>query len=63
MKNKLYCRIGHWGLSFMGLIHIFPVNIGCKHKQVKLSLQRPAARYDGIGKIGGGYGSLVSMVT
>ena len=34
-----------------------------KEKQVKLSLQRPAARYDGIGKIGGGYGSLVSMVT
>ena len=39
-------------------------------KQVKLSLQRPAARYDGIGKIemnhegaGGGHGSLVSMVT
>ena len=25
------------------------------------TLQRPAARYDALGKIGGGYGSLVSM--
>ena len=32
-------------------------------KQVKLRLQRPAARYDGIGKIGGGHGFLVSMVS
>ena len=30
-------------------------------KQVKLRLQRPAARYDALAKIGGGYGSLVSM--
>ena len=29
----------------------------------KTGLQRPAARYDGIGKIGGGYGFLVSMVS
>ena len=28
----------------------------------KKGLQQPAARYDGIGKIGGGYGFLVSMV-
>ena len=27
----------------------------------KTTLQRPAARYDALGKIGGGYGSLVSM--
>ena len=29
----------------------------------KKGLQQPAARYDGIGKIGGGYGFLVSMVS
>ena len=29
----------------------------------KTGLQRAAARYDGIGKIGGGYGFLVSMVS
>ena len=29
----------------------------------KTGLQRPAARYDGIGKIGGGYGLFVSMVS
>ena len=29
----------------------------------KTGLQRPAARYDGIGKIGDGYGFLVSMVS
>ena len=29
----------------------------------KTGLQRPAATYDGIGKIGGGYGFLVSMVS
>ena len=32
-------------------------------KTSKTGLQRPAARYDGIGKIGGGYGFLVSMVS
>ena len=32
------------------------------NKTSKTGLQRPAARYDGIGKIGGGYGFLVSMV-
>ena len=33
------------------------------NKTSKTGLQRPAARYDGIGKIGGGYGFLVSMVS
>ena len=32
-------------------------------KTSKTGLQRPAAKYDGIGKIGGGYGFLVSMVS
>ena len=32
-------------------------------KTSKTGLQRPAARYDGIGKIGGGYGFLLSMVS
>ena len=32
-------------------------------KTSKTGLQRAAARYDGIGKIGGGYGFLVSMVS
>ena len=32
-------------------------------KTSKTGLQRPAARYDGIGKIGGGYGFLISMVS
>ena len=33
-----------------------------KEKTSKTGLQRPAARYDGIGKIGGGYGFMVSRV-
>ena len=33
----------------------------CKVKTSNTTLQRPAARYDALGKIGGGYGSLVSM--
>ena len=32
-------------------------------KTSKTGLQRPAARHDVIGKIGGGYGFLVSMVS
>ena len=32
-------------------------------KTSKTGIQRPATRYDGIGKIGGGYGFLVSMVS
>ena len=40
----------------------FPQSIQSKSKTSKKGLQRPAARYDGIGKIGGGYGFLVSMV-
>ena len=35
----------------------------CRSKTSKTGLQRPAARYDGIGKIGGGYGFLVPMVS
>ena len=49
----------------------FEINIGQSVSQFsrfsmrtsKTGLQRPAARYDGIGKIGGGYGFLVSMVS
>ena len=33
------------------------------HRTSKTGLQRPAARYDAIGKIGGGYGFLVSVVS
>ena len=55
MCIALFQRIGD-------MLFLLPKIVRSK-KQVKLSLQRPAARYDGIGKIGGGYGSLVSMVT
>ena len=39
------------------------ITMGSVVKTSKTGLQRPAARYDGIGKIGGGYGFLVSMVS
>ena len=44
------------------LTQFFPLALFVK-KTSKTGLQRPAARYDGIGKIGGGYGFLVSMVS
>ena len=52
---KLQCFWMDWIISLVHLDLLFV------RKTSNTTLQRPAARYDALGKIGGGYSSLVSM--